>query len=342
VPTHDGEKPHVILSLTSYPPRFPHLVQQLNQIRFQSEYPDLLILNIARDDEKKLPDEVKKLKFPFSFEINICEDLGPATKLLPTLIKHPDSIIVTIDDDTKYPAQLLEELLRDSREFPEQIITIRAHRPIFENFRPIPYRNWDWQITENDNSLIMPTGCLGVLYPPNSLAAGVLDVENYEILSWTSDDLWFWTHALRVGTKIRKSTFNYQVTEDELQESGLGGQGNVAILNDLNLELLWNYYRMEEVLEIYVENHDLEFRKMSSRFELSNNKFVKSIFVESPEFLSLYTSLPPRSRLDFMRPVVKLIGEVSTMQSQQRNLKYTLRLLWKNFVRKLLAFNING
>ena len=94
-------QPNLVLSLTSHPPRFPFLLTQLNRVSKQTLFPDLLVLNIAEEDYSEIPKELAILDLPFAFEINLVENLGPGTKLIPTLIKYPTSTIITIDDDIK-------------------------------------------------------------------------------------------------------------------------------------------------------------------------------------------------------------------------------------------------
>jgi hypothetical protein len=343
VPTHDGEKPHVILSLTSYPPRFPHLVQQLNQIRVQSEYPDLLILNIARDDEKKLPDEVKKLKFPFSFEINICEDLGPGTKLIPTLIRFPSSLIITIDDDIVYPENLVGTLLNESRNYPRDIIAARAHRPKFLAGIPIPYLDWDWEVEYDSSHLLMPTGCGGVLYPPLSLHSGVLDFETYEALSYSSDDYWFWVHSLRNGTRVRLINNPSPLRElHEAQLSGLSRNGNIEILNDLNLGLIWKAFDMQKTLSTFSLKNGL-IPMQSTGFHPRSDDSKSNIGIgDMDEFLELLLSLEPKKRIFLMKLIVQKSIEIKNIEDNQDKLKVAIILVLRNFVRKIKSWDING
>jgi hypothetical protein len=63
--------------------------------------------------------------------------------------------------------------------------------------RPVPsYRN-----------LLFGVG--GVLYPPRSLDAGMLDPKLFMSIAPTVDDVWFWAAALVKGTRIMPVPFGY-------------------------------------------------------------------------------------------------------------------------------------
>ena len=48
----------------------------------------------------------------------------------------------------------------------------------------------------------MQTGVGGVLYPPRSLKAEMIDEDLFRRLSPFADDIWFWAAAVANGTKI--------------------------------------------------------------------------------------------------------------------------------------------
>jgi len=347
MPVHDGQKPHVILSLTSYPPRFPHLFQQLNHLRDQSEYPDLLILNIARDDENTLPEGIKKLKFPFSFEINLCEDLGPAKKLIPTLLKYFNSTIVTIDDDQIYPEYFLEELISESKKYPHDIIAGRAARPKFLAGEPLPISNWDSSFTNWDSTkseqLICPIGYGGILYPPNSLHSDVTNSLDYQRLSFSTDDLWFWIQSVRKGTRIRKSEKFFSLQElIETQKFGLSSDGNIEYLNDFNLKQLWLYYDMKQVMPTYLQNQKISMSEIDET-ELSTISpldYVNKLQIS--EIFEILSKLPPEYRIRLTRVIVGLENANSQLIFEKKNLKKSLKFVLINVVRKLKALSITA
>jgi hypothetical protein len=57
--------------------------------------------------------------------VNRCEDIGPATKILPTvkLFKDPSTILISIDDDIEYRENFIETLLKYHQMSPDAVIT---------------------------------------------------------------------------------------------------------------------------------------------------------------------------------------------------------------------------
>jgi hypothetical protein len=103
-----------VISLTSIPSRLPFIAPTVKSLLRQTVAPERIILNIPAYStrEKKpyvVPDFLKGLK---AVEIHVCEDLGPATKLLPSLVRlPPDQPILVVDDDRIYHRSVLECLL---------------------------------------------------------------------------------------------------------------------------------------------------------------------------------------------------------------------------------------
>ena len=112
-PTVTGRKPHelgapLIVTLTSYPPRFPTLGATLRSLLDQTVQADRTILWLAEQDLALLPDDVIVLK-DFGLEIRTCADLRSYKKLIPALQAFPDAWFATADDDVYYRPDWLEE-----------------------------------------------------------------------------------------------------------------------------------------------------------------------------------------------------------------------------------------
>src|SRR4051812_27537547 len=80
----------LIVSLTSYPPRFATLALTLRSLLDQSIAADRTILWVAPEDKKLLPPEVRDLALN-GLEIRECADWRSYKKLVPTLINFPDA-----------------------------------------------------------------------------------------------------------------------------------------------------------------------------------------------------------------------------------------------------------
>ena len=330
----------LILSLTSHPPRFPFLLSQLKRLANQTLFPDVLVLNIAKEDSWAIPIEVAELDLPFTFEINLVENLGPGTKLIPTIVKYPSATIITIDDDINYPDNLIEALWQESKLYPDVIIGSRAHRPLFISGKLAPYLAWEFEITQTLNHLVFPTGSGGILYPAGSLDKEVLNLEAYKEMSWSTDDIWFWIHAIRAGTQIRKSAFSYKTeTTGFVKNSALSEKGNREIVNDLNLYLLWEAYDMEVLLKTYVQDKNLIIRQIQEKNIIESEFFFVHRFVRDHNLMNLMLSLPSKYRSVYAEIVVVLSRRIRIIEINRLSIRINITLIIKNTLRKLKKRN---
>jgi hypothetical protein len=342
-----NNKDTLILSLTSYPPRFSSLLGLLRSLENQTKYPDILTLNISEEDFKYLPSGVKNLKLTFPLEINLCEDLGPAKKLIPTLLKYSNSTIVTIDDDQIYPEYFLEELISESKKYPHDIIAGRAARPKFLAGEPLPISKWDssfpnWDSTKSEQ-LILPIGYGGILYPPNSLHSDVTNSLDYQRLSFSTDDLWFWIQSVRKGTRIRKSEKFFSLQElIETQKFALSSDGNIEYLNDFNLKQLWQYYDMKGAMLNYLQKQKISISEVDETELSAITPLDYAKKLEKSEIFEILSKLPPEYRIRLTKVIVRLENANSLLIFEKRNLKKSLKFVFINVIRKLKALSIEA
>jgi hypothetical protein len=195
----------LIISLTSYPPRFASLALTLKCLLTQSIAPNRIILWIAKDDICSLPEAVLALR-AHGLEIASTSDLRSFKKLTPAVSRFPAAFIATADDDVYYPSTWLAELVAGYRPDRCEVPAQRVHR-IVRNGEgaPAPYLFWELDIEAGPASpLNMATGVGGVLYPPGSLHPDVTDASLFMRLCPTNDDLWFYFMIRRAGWQVRK------------------------------------------------------------------------------------------------------------------------------------------
>ena len=327
----------LILSLTSHPPRFPFLLSQLKRLANQTLFPDVLVLNIAKEDSWAIPIEVAELDLPFTFEINLVENLGPGTKLIPTIVKYPSATIITIDDDINYPDNLIEALWQESKLYPDVIIGSRAHRPLFISGKLAPYLAWEFEITQTLNHLVFPTGSGGILYPAGSLDKEVLNLEAYKEMSWSTDDIWFWIHAIRAGTQIRKSAFSFRNANIPGSQFVALNDGNGQIINDLNLSFMWDFYSLQSVLDAYLKKFRLSLKCISK----TDTYFIRSSefqnYVNDVTFLEMVRTLPFSKKHEYLNPLLQLEQTILKMNSENASLKRNCVDFCRIVKRKLLS-----
>ncbi|WP_339113701.1 glycosyltransferase family A protein [Thioclava sp. GXIMD2076] len=206
--------PHrLVVSLTSFPPRYPALVLVLRSLLTQSITPDEVVLWLAEVDETALPDEIRALEAK-GLTIRTCADWRSYKKHIPALLAYPEAAVVTFDDDVYYPRDWLERLVRASIAHPGEVIAHRAHRFTLCGGRPAPYLDWPKNIGEAGcGADIFLTGVHGVLYPPRSLHEDVTREDLFLRLAPTADDVWMYWMARMQGTLIRHAGGRTRVIE---------------------------------------------------------------------------------------------------------------------------------
>ena len=105
----------IIVSLTTSPKRIHTLKTVLKRLMSQTVQPDKIVLNLPyvfkrTGETYDIPDYLHQ---PW-LHINRCEDIGPATKVLPTreLVSDPETIIISVDDDILYKKTMIASFLR--------------------------------------------------------------------------------------------------------------------------------------------------------------------------------------------------------------------------------------
>lgn len=232
-----------ILSLTSYEPRLHSLYQVINEIPEWEILPEQIILNLTLKDFRLLKEDFKK-KCPDNLWIQIVEDLGPAKKLIPTLLLNNDLPIVTIDDDLHYSPSLITKILLEHTRYPSCVVSGRAHKILYDDKGDIlPYLQWhgETQAEIGPSKELFPTGVGMILYPQRSLHCDVFDTDTYKNSCFYGDDLWFFFQARRAGSLIRKVPDRIDLTYiANSQEVGLWHENGKR--NDIYLQNLLSLY----------------------------------------------------------------------------------------------------
>lgn len=117
------KKLRVVASYTTLPDRYDMVRKSIKSLQSQDYILDAIYLTIPSKAKRlnqeypPIPDDISKM----STIIRIDEDYGPVTKIYGALIseKHPDTIIISCDDDVIYPSNLVSKLVEYSMEKPD-------------------------------------------------------------------------------------------------------------------------------------------------------------------------------------------------------------------------------
>lgn len=238
--------PRIIVSLTSYGKRVDTVHLVLGSLSYQTLKPNMVVLCLPKSEcnLETIPLELKKW-LKRGLTINFCDDIGPYTKLIPTMKEYPEDIIITVDDDSWYDVTLIEKLYSAYLQDNSKIYSGRGHRITFNSDGSMkPYMQWDMNVrTKEKDENILLTGIGGVLYPPGCLYEDVCNEDLFRKLAPKADDLWFWKMSELKGSKreivMLKEPVNYRFAD----ETALQNTNVFQNKNDIQLRQIEEYYR---------------------------------------------------------------------------------------------------
>ena len=243
----------VVVSLTTFDKRLDNVYLTVESLLQQSLKPDRVVLWIAEHElaGAALP-HILRLQEQRGLEVRFCdEDLGPYKKFYYALQCFPDSLLITVDDDTLYPHDLVDQLYRAHRADPATIPCHRAHRiRLAPGGGVLPYKRWEKPTLDGTPSrLVFPTGVGGVLYAPGHLDDQVLDRDRFMALCPGADDIWLKAMSLRAGHCCRRVAdprdFRGRfLTVEESQLHSLKRANKAADGNDLKFQAVFDHYQL--------------------------------------------------------------------------------------------------
>ena len=226
----------MVISLTSFPARLPHIAPCLESLVTQKGAEDCLVLWLGKEQFPHGMDDIPEIIRPFSaskggpVDIRFTEDIRSFTKLLPALEAFPEDTIITVDDDVSYAPHTIDILKKAHAQNPTAIF---AHA-VSDLYRS----HGEWRRTSGTHGfftspqpLRMMLGIGAVLYPPHALCDFVLDRQLFQKLCPTNDDIWFWYCAVRNGTQILKVR---NALQDPLFLQDVGVVGGLSKVNESN------------------------------------------------------------------------------------------------------------
>lgn len=199
----------VILSMATMVSRKERLLENLPSLLKEQETNkhvfDKFYINIPNDLELSDMEFYKGLeKLDERIEIRLADaKWRSCNKLLPTLEKHPNDVIITVDDDIYYPQDCLQMLLDEAEKTNFKYIIAHEVNPIIvddENHRVRYVNTWDLKMRQVEFGKYLTNCCL---FPPHVFDG--TDVFNYdkmmELTDGLHDELWFWANTTLNGVQ---------------------------------------------------------------------------------------------------------------------------------------------
>jgi hypothetical protein len=243
---------HIVVSLTSFPPRFGTLHLCLKSLFNQALKLDVVVLVLSSKEinsESDLPESILNFK-KYDLKILIVNDnLKPHNKYYYTINEYPNSIIITVDDDCYYDKTIVSSLYSSYCNYPNSVSARRIHKMTVNSGKIInSYNQW---INEYNKSLkprfdTIATGCGGVLYPPGILPIETFDIDNIKKLCLNADDIWLKFMEIKNNISVVwvKSNRIHAIGIENTQAVKLGAANVGESMNDYYINKLQNYYNI--------------------------------------------------------------------------------------------------
>lgn len=191
----EERKEKIIVSLTSFPARFPYIGMCLKSLILQDFKPNKIIVYLGSDSTPEMftGQMIEFQKYGIEYRFDCEKNLMSHKKYFYAMQEHPDAVIVTADDDVMYPHNWLKTLYDSYKNNPNAISARRVHQIIFdEQGKMIPYDRWKDQCRKirKPSMKLIATGNGGVLYPPHCFDDEVFNTDVFSELCLRADDLW--------------------------------------------------------------------------------------------------------------------------------------------------------
>ena len=247
-----ARKDKIVISLTTFPPRFDKVHLTIECMLHQTIRPDKVVLWLCEDECKnvRLPETITGL-CQYGLEIRYAkENLKPHNKFIYSALEYKDSIIITVDDDIIYDHRMVETLLKGYKMHSDCVICNMAHEIVLgKDGKPDTYDRWHGgAIGKTGPSFaLVALGVGGVLYPPNIFDDVYFNMELIKKMALTADDLWLKYNEVRLGVRVYKvhAQAKNPVTISKSQAVSLTSINNGNGRNNAVIKALNNFFSLD-------------------------------------------------------------------------------------------------
>ena len=263
--------------MTTIPSRKKRLEDNINSILNQSwqgfeKYCINIDDNLSKEDYE-FYDNLKQLDN--RIEINICEHKWRScNKLLPTITKYPEDVVITVDDDTNYPIDSLKTLVEEYEKNPDCIITHEVNPIIVRNGKFEMYVDClDIKMKQKEFGKYLSNCCL---FPPHVFDnSDVFDYEKMiECTDGTHDELWFWVNSTINGVHCIGLNYVYWFIDDVFKDAFSDGYK----LSTINGDAKTSSKYIAKIKEIYGERLNKIVGNEKIKFYVNNDNLYLLIY----------------------------------------------------------------
>lgn len=232
------------ISLTVLPSRLNSIEKCIESLVNQTVPADKILVwlpKVCKRTGHKIGDIPKFLKHS-NIEINYIEDVGSISKIYYAIKRYKNikeqCNIISVDDDVKYPANFIKQMLKFEKKKPNSVLCYRG-RPM--NFNKIDYNNSKLFRANEINEIKkidIVTGTWGVLYKPSFFDDKFFNFTNKGHLHVT-DDIWISAHLAANNINCYVIPLNEQFKPlpqhsiDSLWQLNKNGQNNNKAIKEL-------------------------------------------------------------------------------------------------------------
>jgi hypothetical protein len=257
----------VIISFTTTPYRIDKLQDTLTCLSNQTFKPRQIYLSIPhrfkRDDSEYIIPEWMQ-NYP-NLTILRTEDYGPATKLLGALEKgeiKPNTILVTVDDDTCYPPHTVLQLATRAKRYPQAALGYSGVELFFggnkDGVKFIDFDNQPAKILE---------GWGAVAYRPHFFDQSIFEIASAPSYCYNSDDMFISFH-------LTKNHIPLRTVHTKIMTSGRVNQYIIGLYDDALHKMSHEQGKRYEQCCEYLQNKypEVNFYKKTPGPSLASNK----------------------------------------------------------------------
>jgi hypothetical protein len=239
----------LVVSLTTFPARINKVWLVVESILRQRKKPDVIVLWLSKDefaDKTALPLNLLSLE-KRGLQIRFCPgNIMSHKKYFYSIQEFPKSTIVIVDDDIFYPSNLLGNLIKANKQFPNSICSAINRKIKIVDGQVTYYNCWDYmKINSNPSFALLSVGAGGTLFPPGVFNSEVLNEEKIIQMALQTDDLWL--KVMSLLNKVKVASIAGEYTRSHIPVI----QKNKACLMDNNIGNFQNDRDFKKLIEYY-------------------------------------------------------------------------------------------